>query len=352
MIRAGVIGAAGYAGIECVRILLGHPDFEPVLVTSDADEGHAVGEVYPPLFGACDLVFEKLDVDAVIERCDIVFLAVPHTASLAVTPRFIEAGLTVIDLSADYRLKDPAVYEKWYGVPHTSTDLLAQAAFGLPELTGEELEAIKDAPAKLVACAGCYPTATSLAAAPAAKAGLLTSQTVISDCLSGVSGAGRKPSAKTIFCSAHEDARVYGVGTHRHTPEMSQILSGVAGSPVDVVFTPHLIPIKRGILATVHLHIDPSVTVDELHALYTNFYKTCPFVEVYPAGVLPGTSDVEGTNMARISISASTEPGHMIANCVIDNLVKGAAGQAVQCANIVMGLPQTSGLMRMLPPVV
>lgn len=350
--RAGVIGAAGYAGAECVRILLGHPDFEVALVTSDADAGHAVSEVYPSLFGACDLVFEALDVDAVIERCDIVFLAVPHTASLAVTPKFVEAGLTVIDLSADYRLKDPAVYEQWYGVAHTSCDLLAKAAFGLPELTGAELAMARDSEVKLVACAGCYPTATSLAAAPAAHAGLLTSATVVSDCLSGVSGAGRKPSAKSIFCSAHEDARVYGVGTHRHTPEMSQIISGVAGSPIDVIFTPHLIPIKRGILATVHLQMDLATDIEDVWELYKDFYADSAFVDVYPLGTLPGTSDVEGTNMARISVSASTQPGHIIVSSVIDNLVKGAAGQAVQCANIVCGLDETAGLMRMIPPVV
>ena len=246
-IKAGIVGAAGFAGAELTRLLLRHPSFELCAITSDALAGRALAEVYPAFAGASDLVFSKHD-KSVLADLDVAFLAVPHTASLAMTPELIAAGTTVIDLSADYRLKDPAIYEKWYKVAHTSTDLLAKAAFGLPELTGDELASAAArravGEAVLVACAGCYPTATSLAAAPFLRAGLVDGDaTVIVDALSGITGAGKKATERTHFCFANESVEAYGVGTHRHTPEISQIL-GLA--PGKLVFTPHLVPMNRG----------------------------------------------------------------------------------------------------------
>jgi len=350
--KAGVVGAAGYAGIECIRILLGHPGFEVVYASSDADAGRHVSDLYPSLIQACDLSFEPLDVAAIVDRCEIVFLAVPHTASLAITPRLLAAGLIVIDLSADYRLKDPAVYEEWYGVPHTSPELLAQAVYGLPEENLAELQRLARAEVRLVACAGCYPTASALSVLPVAHAGLLTGTRVISDCLSGVSGAGRRPAPTSSFVSADANANAYGVTTHRHTPEIAQTLSLAAGHDVPVVFTPHLVPLKRGILATVYLDVVAGTTQEGLQGLYEGFYAECPFVHVLPAGTMPRMAAVSGGNEAQLSVSLDRRTGTAVVCCAIDNLVKGAAGQAVQCANIVTGQPQTTGLRLMYPPVV
>lgn len=352
MLKAGVFGAAGYAGIECVRILIGHPSFELVYVASDSDAGHRVDEVYPALRGSCDLSFSPVDIDRVCEECDIAFLAVPHTASLTITPRLIEAGLIVIDLSADYRLHDPAVYEAWYKTEHTSTDLLAGAVYGLPEKNRGQLETLKSADRKLVACAGCYPTASALAALPVLTLHQNTSDTVISDCLSGVSGAGRSLSRKACFVQAHESVCAYGVATHRHTPEIAQTLTEAAGRKTDVIFTPHLVPLIRGLLSTVYIAVDPSVGLARFCEEYETYFSGEPFVTVLPEGQMPQTADVAGSNRAQIGLALDVTTSTLIASCAIDNLMKGAAGQAVQCANIVCGFPETEGLLRMYPPVV
>ena len=347
-IKAGIVGAAGFAGAELTRLLLGHPSFELCAITSDALAGRALAEVYPAFAGASDLVFSKHDQNALADL-DVAFLAVPHTASLAMTPDLIAAGTTVIDLSADYRLKDPAIYEKWYKVAHTSTDLLAKAAFGLPELTGDELASAAArraaGEAVLVACAGCYPTATSLAAAPFLRAGLVEEgATVIVDALSGITGAGKKATERTHFCFANESVEAYGVGTHRHTPEISQIL-GLA--PGKLVFTPHLVPMNRGLLSTVKLPLAKGPAApdpEELAAIQQRFYAESPLVEAFPAGKLPKTASVAGTARAQVGVAYHAEARMIIAIGAIDNLGKGAAGQAVQCANIIFGLDQTEGL--------
>lgn len=353
-IKAGVVGAAGFAGIELVRILLQHPSFELVAATSDALAGKPVASVYPGFAGATDLAFCHHDVDALAE-CDVAFLAVPHTAAISMAPGLMERGVTVIDLSADFRLKDPAVYEAWYKVEHTATDLLAQAAFGLPELTGDELAcaAADHAAGKtvLVGCAGCYPTATSLAAAPAVRSGLLAEgSVVVADAISGVTGSGKKATERTHFCFANENVEAYGVATHRHTPEIEQIL----GIPGRLVFTPHLAPLNRGLISTVKIPLAPGAdlpTTQELVDAYQAFYADSPLVQVLPAGVMPKTSSVAGTCRAQVGVTVHETARMIIAVAVIDNLGKGAAGQAVQCANIVFGLPQQQGLEAAALPV-
>lgn len=352
--RAGVVGAAGYAGVELVRLLLAHPDFELTVITSNADAGTPLASAYPAFTGASDLVFSGHDAPE-LAGCDVVFLAVPHTAALAQVPSLLAAGVTVVDLSADYRLSDPAVYETWYGVPHTSPELLAERAFGLPELFADELAALAArhaaGDAVLVACAGCYPTATSLAAAPAVRAGLVApGAPVVVDAISGVTGAGKTPSARTHFCHAEENVEAYNVCCHRHTPEIEQILD----LPGRVVFTPHLAPLKRGLLSTVTLPLGPAaadLTVEELVERYRAFYAGRPFVHVLDAGACPQTASVAGSNVCQVGLALDARTGVLVAMGAIDNLCKGAAGQAVQCANIVFGLSEAAGLPVMALPV-
>jgi len=346
MKKAAVVGAAGYAGVELVRILLCHPEFELTCITSTSDAGTCIADLYPALLGRCDLVFEAHDAQAVAEKADIAFLAVPHTASLAMTPQLVERGVQVVDLSADYRIADASVYEAWYQAQHTSTDLLAQAVYALPEVAREQLKAAPP----VVACPGCYPTATALASLPVAEAGLLGEGPVIAAALSGVSGAGRKASAKTHFCNADESVGLYGL-PHRHTPEIEQTLTRAAGHAVEVVFTPHLVPMVRGLLSTVYLPLAKKASIEELYELYTKRYDGEPFVTVLPLGQMAQTAWVEGSNRAQIGLALSPSGDTLIASCAIDNLMKGAAGQAIQAANIVCGFDETCGLDAIGPVV-
>lgn len=347
-IKVGIVGAAGYAGAELVRLLLAHPDMELAAITSNADAGQTLASVYPAFAGVSDLVFTTHD-DPVLTTCDAVFLAVPHTAALAQVPGLLNAGVSVFDLSADYRLSDPAVYEAWYNTPHTSPELLKIRAFGLPELFAEDLTAaaarhVAGEPV-LVACAGCYPTATSLAARPALEAGWVRADApIVVDAISGVTGAGKGCNARTHFCSADENLEAYGVGKHRHTPEIEQIL-GASGR---VVFTPHLAPLKRGLLSTVTLPLtdDAAATLTTADAVesYRARYEGRPFVRVLDAGAMPKTSSVVGTNACQVGLSVDSRTRVLVAVGAIDNLCKGAAGQAVQCANIVFGIDERRGL--------
>ena len=345
MIRVGVMGAAGYAGAELVRILLAHPDFELALVTSNADEGKRLDAVYPAFVGSSDLAFASHDDPAAYDL-DAMFLALPHTASMARVPSLLEHGVTVLDLSADFRLRDAATYERWYGVPHACPELLARAAYGLPELFGDGLARLsaerEGGNPALVACPGCYPTASTLAAFPLVAAGL-ASGTIIVDAISGVTGAGKKASSRTHFCSANENLEAYGVGTHRHTPEIEQNLSDAGRGVQQVVFTPHLAPLERAILSTVTVGLSRPATTAELLSLYHDAYDATAFVHVLD-GAQPRSASVAGTNNAQLTVVADARTGHAVATCAIDNLCKGAAGQAVQCANIVFGLDERRGL--------
>lgn len=348
----GIIGAAGYAGAELVRILSRHPEFDLRVITSSTDEGMCISDLYPALKGVCDLEFEAHNTTSLAD-CDVVFMATPHTAAMTLVPDLLAADVSVFDLSADFRLKDPALFEKWYGTAHCATDLLEQAFFGLPEITHASLLEAQKLHAQhhptLVACAGCYPTATSLAAYPAIA---LADGVVVVDAISGVSGAGRSATARTHFCNANDNFEAYGVATHRHTPEIEQIL-GIEGR---LVFTPHLAPANRGLLSTVTMQLDAESrahhTLETLHALYVETYdRRSPFVTVLPLGQMPRTASVVGTNHAHVGIAYQESTGTLIAVCAIDNLCKGAAGQAVQCANIVCGFGQTTGLTMTALPV-
>ncbi len=341
MIDVAVVGAAGYAGIEAVRLVLGHPELRLVAATSAADEGRLVSEVYPALAGSTDLAFTAPDSDAIARVASVAFLSVPHTAAMAIVPDLLARDVAVIDLSADFRLKDVSVYESWYDVQHSAPELLADAVYGLPELNRAALTG-----ARIVACPGCYPTASLLAAAPALEAGVCSAEHVIIDAKSGVSGAGRSPSPGVHFCTVNENLAPYKVAGHRHTPEIEQGLSEIVGREVNVTFTPHLVPMTRGLLATAYLPLDRALTTEEAVALYAERYADEPFVHVRPAGHMPGTHEVSGSNRAHIGVAVDERTGMLIVACAIDNLIKGSSGQALQCANIVLGFDETAGLDR------
>ena len=344
-----VVGAAGYAGIEAVRLVLGHPSMRLVAVTSAQEAGRRVDEVYPVFSGLTDAVFSDVEPEAIAESADLALLAVPHTASMALAPLLLDNGVRVVDASADFRLKDPTLFERWYEVPHTAPDLLDEAVYGLPEL---DRTGLRDA--RLVAAPGCYPTASILAAMPAMAAGVVESSRVVIDAKSGVSGAGRAHSAGTHFPVVNESLAPYKVTSHRHTPEIAQALTGIVGSEVKVVLTPHLVPMTRGLLATVYMDLSKGhagLPVEDAVALYRERYAGEPFVTVHPAGRMPSTHEVSGTNRAHIGIAVDAEAGVLISVCAIDNLIKGTSGQAIQCANVMFGLDETAGL-RMPVPVV
>ncbi|MBQ9058471.1 MAG: N-acetyl-gamma-glutamyl-phosphate reductase [Atopobiaceae bacterium] len=349
MLRVCVVGATGYAGVELCRLVVGHPALNLVMATDRKQAGTRLAELYPAFEDVSDIVLSLPDPTEIAQHADLAFLAVPHTAALQLVPELLSAGVTVIDLSADYRLKDPVVYQSWYETPHTSPELLEQTVYGLPELNRAsllELSACRErGEAVLVAAPGCYPTATALAAIPALAAGVVSSDLVIVNAISGVSGAGRTPSARTHFCYANESLEAYGVAKHRHTPEIEQTLTQSAGHEMSVVFTPHLAPLNRGLLSTVTLEASKDIEADELQAIYEAAYEDEPLVSMLPAGTMPQTSSVAGTARAHVGVALDARRRRIIvASCAIDNLGKGAASQAVQCANIVCGLPETSGL--------
>ncbi len=348
-IKVCVVGATGYAGVEVCRLVLNHPGMELVMATDRKEAGTRLAAVYPSFEGVTDLELSLPEPEKIAEAADIAFLAVPHTASLALTPQLLAAGVTVLDLSADYRIHDAETYEAWYNTPHTSPELLSQTIYGLPELNRDGLLGLAKkraaGEAVLVAVPGCYPTATALAASPALAAGLAKGDLVISDAISGVSGAGRGCNARTHYCHANESVEAYGVAKHRHTPEIEQTLSEVAGRQMNVVFTPHLAPLTRGLLATVYIEAADGVTAEQVQAAYEGRYANEALVSTLPAGSMPSTSSVAATGRAQVGVALDDRRRRMIvASCAIDNLGKGAAAQAMQCANIVCGLPETTAI--------
>jgi N-acetyl-gamma-glutamyl-phosphate reductase len=313
--------------------------------------------LYPGLLGtgAGSLALVTHEQAASAKGLALAFLAVPHTAAQQVAGTLLARGTTVIDLSADFRLKDAQAYERWYGVPHTAQELLATAVYGLPELCREELRSVAAGVAEgtpaLIANPGCYPTATTLAALPALAAGLLEDAPLVANAISGVSGAGRAATSTTHFCSADSDLAAYGAATHRHTPEIEQALAQAAGRPVSVVFTPHLAPLKRGMVSTVVAPLAQGIGPAQVEEAYAERYADEPFVAMMPFGTMPHSAHVAGTNRALVGIAVDERAGRLVASCAIDNLGKGAASQAVQNANLALRLPEDAGLVS-LPPLV
>jgi len=337
-IKVAIIGASGYAGLELVRLLARHPGCDLAALTSLEYPGRAFDQVFPALAGIVQLPFSDAGPEEIGAQAEVVFLAVPHQAAMGMVPGFLDRGCKVVDLSADFRFRDQGLYEKWYQA-HTAPELLAETVYGLPELHREEVRRTR-----LVGNPGCYPTAVVLGLAPLAKAGLLQVDAVIADCKSGVSGAGRQALLGISFCEVNDGFRAYKVLEHRHTPEMEQELSALAGQRVKVTFTPHLVPMSRGILATLYAGLTESRTEEELRELYRQFYQGHPFVRLHPAGRLPDTRDVRGANFCDLALRVDPESRRVIVLSVIDNLTKGAAGQAVQNFNLMMGFPETMGL--------
>lgn len=349
MLNVGIVGAAGYAGAELVRLILQHPHFNLVAITSNAYSGKQLSELYPSFIGLSNLIFLNHN-DPNLHSCDIVFLATPHTVAMKMAPELLKQNISVIDLSADFRLKDQRIYEKWYSVEHCSPKLLSTAYFGLPEIFPNELQTasrdFKNNKAVLVACAGCYPTASSLAAIPIID---LTQGMVVVDAISGLSGAGRNNNDRTRFCSASDNFEAYGVLSHRHTPEIEQILN-ISNR---LVFTPHLAPASRGLLSTVTMQLkeNTALSLDNLYQKYCEYFSSSFFVHVLPKGNQPKTLSVIGTNQAHIGIACDDQRGIVVATCAIDNLLKGAAGQAIQCANIICGFDANVALTSIANPM-
>jgi N-acetyl-gamma-glutamyl-phosphate reductase len=338
MFKVAVVGASGYTGVELLRLLVHHPHAEIVSVTSRQYDGQPISRAFPSLRNFCDLICEQLDVPAIARRAEIVFTALPHQQAMAVIPDFLSAGCRVVDLSADYRLRDAQVYQAWYQ-PHTSPELLAEAVYGLPELYRARIKT-----ARLVANPGCYPTSVALGLAPLLEQGLIDHRTLIIDSKSGTSGAGRGAKEASLFCEVNEGFKAYGVASHRHTPEIEQTFSELAGEEVRVSFTPHLLPVDRGILSTIYATQRQPLSTRQLCDLYRQRYADEPFIRVLPAGELPNVAHVRGTNLCDIGLVADERTGRVVVVAVIDNLCKGAAGQAVQNFNLLTGLNERSGL--------
>jgi N-acetyl-gamma-glutamyl-phosphate reductase len=331
MARIGIVGASGFTGAELLRLCAGHPDLEVVLATGDTQAGTPVAELYPSLAAAYgDLVFSPYD-PAACAGLDLVFLGLPHGASQAIAPELVGTVAHLVDLAADFRLSDPALYPQWYGEAHTAPDLLPDFAYGLPELFRDDIRQHAH-----VAAPGCYPTASALARAPLVRAGAIETTGVIVDAASGVSGAGRPPKPHTSFCAVDEDFAAYGLLDHRHTPEIEQ------ASGAQVLFTPHLAPMNRGILASCYAWPTSPTSSAALLDLYRAAYADEPFVVVSEAS--PSTKATLGSNCAHLTVRVDERTGWVLALCAIDNLTKGASGQALQCANLLLDLPEATGL--------
>lgn len=338
-LKIGIVGATGYTGVELLRLLSAHPYAKVQVITSRSEAGMAIADYFPSLRGVFDLSFQTPE-QANLDKCDVVFFATPHGVAMQEAPALLASGVRVIDLSADFRLKDKTIWEKWYGLPFDAEATLKEAIYGLAELNSEAI-----AKAKLVANPGCYPTCVSLALLPLLQANALQEHMpIIADCKSGVSGAGRKASVNTLLCEAGDNFKSYGVSGHRHLPEIQQTISLFNPSLAEkFIFVPHLTPMIRGMQATLYVHL--KADIDPQHLL-DQYYAHSPFVDILPAGAIPETRSVRGVNICRIAIQKAPEyqGNAWILMSVQDNLVKGAAGQAIQNMNIMFGLPETTGL--------
>ncbi|MDH3209855.1 MAG: N-acetyl-gamma-glutamyl-phosphate reductase [Burkholderiaceae bacterium] len=344
MIKIGIVGGTGYTGVELLRILATHPQARIVAITSRKEAGLPVAAMYPSLRGHVDLAFTAPD-QAPLRDCDLVFFATPHGVAMSQAAELLDDGVKIIDLAADFRLQDAAVFERWYGMAHSCTEILREAAYGLPELNREAIKG-----ARVVGNPGCYPTSVQLGFAPLLREpGLVDAAHLIANCASGVSGAGRKTELGFLFAEAADNFKAYGVQGHRHGPEINEQLRRMAGvsvrdESVHCIFVPHLIPIIRGIHATLYARLTQRGEALDLQALFEDFYRSEPFIDVMPPGAAPETRTVRASNMARIAVHRPSADTAMVL-VVEDNLTKGASGQAVQCMNLLFDLPETTGLM-------
>ena len=334
----GIIGATGYTGVELLRLLLHHPQVEVVALTSQKYAGMPIDQVFPSLMKHLPLKCEELNVDQISKKTDFVFTAVPHKTAMEVVPLFHRQGKRIVDLSADFRFRNAAVYEKWYQ-KHTSADLLPESVYGLPELHREEIRN-----ARIVGNPGCYPTGALIGLIPLVKKGMISVEHIVVDSKSGVSGAGRDVVLESLFCEVNEGVKAYKIFAHRHTPEIDQELSRLAQKEMNVTFVPHLIPMDRGILSTLYVRLTKKMKTEELLHAIEDFYQGEPFIRTYPKGKLPSTKDVRGSNFCGIGVTVSESDDRAVVVTAIDNLVKGASGEAVQNMNIMLGFPETMGL--------
>jgi N-acetyl-gamma-glutamyl-phosphate reductase len=336
MIKVGIVGGTGYTGVELLRLLASHGEVEVVAITSRAEAGRRLDDLYPNLRGHYDLAFSEPDIST-LAACEVVFFATPHNVAMNLVPQLLAAGTRVIDLSADYRIRDAALWSRWYGAQHSSPELLEEAVYGLPEVNRAAI-----AGARLVACPGCYPTAVQLGLIPLLREGLVDPAQLIASAASGVSGAGRQAKVDNLLSEVGDSFKAYAVNGHRHLPEIEQGLSAAAGEPVQLTFVPHLLPMIRGIHATLFATLRGAPA--DLQELYESSYRDEPFVDVLPPGSMPQTRTVKGANRCQLAIAVPQERDTVVVMSTIDNLVKGASGQALQNMNIMLGLPEDAGL--------
>ncbi|SES98200.1 N-acetyl-gamma-glutamyl-phosphate reductase [Nitrosospira multiformis] len=332
MLKIGIVGGTGYTGVELLRILSQHPEVSIEAITSRKEAGMDVTQLFPSLRGRIELKFSD-PAEANLEKCDVVFFATPNGIAMKQVPSLLDAGVRIIDLAADFRIKDITVWEKWYGMPHACPELVAEAVYGLPEINRDRIKT-----ARLIANPGCYPTAVQLGFLPLMESGAVDLDHLVADAKSGVSGAGRNAEIHTLFAEAADNFKAYGVSGHRHLPEIRQGLSQAAKHPIGLTFVPHLTPMIRGIHATLYVKLLKEV---DLQALYENRYMNEPFVDVLPPGSHPETRSVRGSNLCRIAVHRPQGGDTAVILSITDNLVKGAAGQAVQNMNLMFGLPET-----------
>lgn len=338
MFKVGIVGGTGYTGVELLRLLAQHPQVEVVAITSRGDAGTPVAAMFPSLRGRIDLCFED-PAKARLSECDLVFFATPNGIAMQQAPALLDAGVRVIDLAADFRIRDVAEWSKWYGMPHAAPEWVEKAVYGLPEVNRAAIRT-----ARLVANPGCYPTAVQLGFLPLVESGVLARDGLIADAKSGVSGAGRKAEIGSLFAEAADNFKAYGVAGHRHLPEIRQGLARIAGAAVGLTFVPHLTPLIRGIHATLYGRLVEDV---DLQALFEARYRDEPFVDVLPAGAHPETRSVRAANLCRLAVHRPQNGDTVVVLSVIDNLVKGAAGQAVQNMNLMLGLDECLGLCQL-----
>ncbi|MEA5624534.1 N-acetyl-gamma-glutamyl-phosphate reductase [Nostoc sp. UHCC 0251] len=342
-VPVGIVGASGYGGVQLVRLLMDHPEVELVYLGGESSIGKSLGDLYPHLAHATNLLIEAVEPEIIAQRCEVVFLSLPNGLACQIAPKLLEKGCKVLDLSADYRFSDLITYTNWYGIERSDRAIAATAVYGLPELYRDRI-----AEAQLIGCPGSYPTASLLALSPLLKQGLIRPETAIIDAKAGTSSSGRQAQTNLLLAEADNSIAAFNVGRHRHTPEIEQICSDLAGHELMIQFTPHLVPMVRGILATVYATMsDPGLVRDDLITIFSAFYRNSPWIRVCGSGVYPQTKWASGSNLCYIGVEVDPRTSRVIVMSAIDNLIKGQAGQAIQCLNLMMGWDETLGLPKL-----